>query len=58
MYNIEYLTIKDKLEQKIYNLRFLEGKTYKEISELLGMNIKQIYSAVDRIKKKRHKIAI
>jgi len=47
-----------KLEQKIYNLRFLEGKTYKEISELLGMNIKQIYSAVDRIKKKRHKIAI
>ena len=46
------------LEQKIYNLRFLEGKTYKEISELLGMNIKQIYSAVDRIKKKRYKITI
>ena len=47
-----------KFEQKIYNLRFLEGKTYKEISEMLGVNVKQIYSAVDRIKKKRCKITI
>lgn len=47
-----------KFEEKVYVLRFVEKKNYKEISTILNASMKQIYSAVDRIKKKRHKIAI
>ncbi|MFA5720443.1 MAG: sigma-70 family RNA polymerase sigma factor [Acholeplasmataceae bacterium] len=52
---IEYInrpTFKSEIEQKVYELYYINNKKVKEISALLNLNAKQIYNAIYRIKHK------
>lgn len=46
-----------KFENQVYRLKNIEGLSSKQISQKLNVDIKKVYSAVDRIKKKRHIIS-
>lgn len=46
------ITFKSSLEQKVYELFYLNNKKVKEISEELNLEAKQIYNAIYRIKNK------
>lgn len=46
-----------KFEYQVYQMKNIEGLTCKQISQKLDVNIKKVYSAVDRIKKKRRTLS-
>ena len=46
------ISFKSSLEQKVYELHFLNNKKVKEICEELNLEAKQIYNAIYRIKNK------
>lgn len=50
--NVFELLKLSKRERQVYELIYNQGKTNKEVSEILGMKITQVYSTTDRIRKK------
>lgn len=46
------LSVLSEVEKKVYELKYIHGKSNKKIALELQMNISQVYSASDRIKKK------
>ena len=42
-------------EQKIYELKFIKKETPREIAKELDCEVKKIYDAIDRIRKKARK---
>lgn len=44
-----------KREQKIYELKFIKKETPREIAKELDCEVKKIYDAIDRIRKKARK---
>lgn len=50
--NYEYENM-SKFEYLIFQLKYEENLSPKDISEKLNVDVKKVYSAVDRIKKKR-----
>ena len=46
------------IEKEIFKLKFIEGKTSKQIALELKLPIKKVYEATDRIKRKSKKVII
>jgi len=44
------------IEKEIFKLKFIEGKTSKQIALELKLPIKKVYEATDRIKRKSKKV--
>lgn len=42
-------------EEKIYNMKFVENQKPREIAKELNCEVKQIYDAIDRIRRKARK---
>lgn len=47
-----------KLEQDVFYYKYIEGCSSKKVSEILNIPIKKVYSATERILKKRDNIVI